>query len=329
MGIDFSLFDLQVAKQTAKGTPATDPEYFLKGRNGTLRPVQEQGELNVGDGQKWGSSLQYVTQVSATGSPRFIVQPKMVGALLYYLLGTDNVTGVADPYTHVLTPGSAGPYLTWWTKLDNKYELFEDVKVGSVTIEGAVGGDSTILSATPELLGLSKPKRKTSGPANPATAEATQFDWFDAEGTWTVDGVVVGIITSFNVEITRGMETRQGESITPFDVFEGRASIVVTFNVLATDFSYYDNILYGSDAPADDTEAAGEIQSGSFDVKFIEQAAPERSFQLTVPALDYRPDDVAAEPNPDGGAGEFVLAGVARGTAPIATATVMNDVATY
>lgn len=331
MGINTAIFNLQVGKQSAKGTPAANPDWFLETTGeGDLAAAPVFGSMETGDGSVWGAGHDYVESVTIEGSPTVVCAVNNVAALLYYCLGGLATAGAADPYTHTITPAATGPYLTVWRNVGNRWQMFPDVKIMALEIAGENTGDGLILQMTPTFKGVAKSQFKSAAPGVPASKETAIYEWGQAEGAWTVDSVLVANITRFLIRWERAHSTPRGESVTPYDFFEGKGKVTAAFDLLATDFSYENKLLYGATSPADGTQLTTSIQSGNFSVKFTQAAGPpERSLQLSIPTIYYRPENVVVVPDPKGGEQRYRITGEARGTSPIITATVKNATATY
>jgi hypothetical protein len=192
VSINRSSFWTQFAKQAAKDVAAAAPAFYCESRSGALIATRDVAEMNVGDGSKWGTSYVYVKKISAGGSPRIVAKPLVLGALLNAVLGSDTASGGSDPYTHTIVPADTIPWHTFWSRVDSKYEKFDNVKVTELLIEGSP--DDGYLFITPTLGFAAKPSTVTA-PAD-ASTEALEFFWNQGCGYWCMDGDYENILTT-------------------------------------------------------------------------------------------------------------------------------------
>ena len=185
-------FNLQVAKQTAKGAAATAPAYFLELLEGGLKSPPTVDTLNSMDGGIWTPSHKRIGYVDAGGAPVMLVSPKMAPLIFYAGLGGLATTGAADPWTHTITPATSltsFPYLSGWELFDDQWTFFRDLQVSGFILEVAVA--SKFMRLTPTFVGMAKEK-KVAAPT-PATQEDDVGHWLDAEGYWVMNGDLTNI----------------------------------------------------------------------------------------------------------------------------------------
>jgi hypothetical protein len=123
----------------------------------------------------------------------------------------------------------------------------------------------------------------------------------------------------------------QGESVTAYVLHRKPGTIGIAVDMLQEDFRLINLAKYGDPAPAVGTEITTEIQKLGFNTKFIASVTGnERSIALAIPEFDLDSEPLASlSGDPEGNEPVVVVGGEATGTAPIATVTVINDVATY
>ncbi len=123
----------------------------------------------------------------------------------------------------------------------------------------------------------------------------------------------------------------QGEGLTAYAVHRMPGAITCAVEMLQEDFRLINLAKFGDIAPAAGTESTGEIQQLSMYHKFIASTgAPERSIAFSVPYFDLDPEPlVTAMPSPEGTELVVTVGGEATGSAPIATVTVVDDVAAF
>lgn len=192
-----AIFQYEMAAQAAKGSVAATPEFFLKAVGGSLSPKRTTGQTMTGDGNVFSSGFEYVDTMEAGGTLEVAAQPLSLGALVNAIFGVDTLSGMADPYTHKLTPNQSSggtDWYTFWKRVDDYWELYPDCKVSELTISAAV--DRKLMTVSAVIMGAGTPQY-TSQPTS-ASTESAAFLWDQACGTWTQDGTYPSIITHAN-----------------------------------------------------------------------------------------------------------------------------------
>lgn len=136
-----------------------------------------------------------------------------------------------------------------------------------------------------------------------------------------------------SVKLSFQMEAKgiQGEGLTAYAVHRMPGAIGCAVEMLQEDFRLINLAKFGTPTPAVGAETTGEVAQLSMYHKFIASTgAPERSIAFKVPLFDLDPEPlVTPMPSPDGAELIVTVGGEATGTAPIATVTVVDDVATF
>lgn len=182
MSIASNKYNLQCAKQSARGVYPANPTHFFEmpGSGLTNKPTID--KLNICDGLLWTSAKKRIGYIETGGTPEVIGQPSGIGLLLYGALGGKSVAGAGDPYTHTITPATtmAGfPYFTFWQYFDDQWSQFRDCQIVGIDVEASV--DSKFMRLKPTIIGMSR-RMKVAAPGVPATEETVQFNWLDAGG---------------------------------------------------------------------------------------------------------------------------------------------------
>lgn len=217
-----AVFQFEIAKQSAKGVPAAAPAYFMQATGGTMSGNRTDGEVQVGDGLVFSRGYVYADKVEAGGSPVLVASPKDLALLIHAILGTDTPSGAGDPWTHVITPNNASgttPWYTIWKRVDALWELFPDCKVTALEIKASV--DQKIMQVTPTIVSASA-TQKIAAPSS-ATAETVAFDWWDAQGSWTLNAL-------------RAHQVYNATTGAPFPKAVDLASLVAAANDLRTKY---------------------------------------------------------------------------------------------
>src|SRR5581483_7645171 len=129
------LVAIGLAKQTAKGSPASQPTFYwgvTRGKPANWAITEEAVEVT-------GSNPVFTdvdrTLVVPGADFTSLIHPKAIGLLLYGALGSIATTGAGVPYQHVLTPALDLPYLTFFGKaFGGDYMTVQDVKIDSLEI---------------------------------------------------------------------------------------------------------------------------------------------------------------------------------------------------
>lgn len=280
------------AIQTAKGSPASASVhrlYMAGGDQVHSERVKEDFEETTG-GRMLSDS--YISQVSVAGAPEFFVMPDSIGSLLYAVLGAKAVTGASDPYTHTFTVATSLPYLTFWRMLANGlFEKFADCKVTHLKIHGESGKP---LRVTVTVMGLT-PSFLTAAEAT-ATIEVTnRFLHYDGSGALQIEGVAVASIRSFDIDIDNGGELQPGDSLSPYDISEGRLSIVVATEQLVDDFTLWNRLHYGSASPSNaavPTQTPLELAGSPAGLSWVwTRVAVTRILTIAIPRVQVDPFD--------------------------------------
>lgn len=309
------------AKQSGKGSPATDPTYQHGITDGQVMTVEVSQDL-----ESRTSGTRFAPSVNRTG-----VQPGIdftcrghassIGLWLYAALGSKSVTG-SSTYTHVFSTGADLPYLTAFGSMDSNLYAVEDVKVDSLEVswsenepvEFAVTGMGTDV-AFPSTI-------------TPATDDSAATYMRPAGGSFQVDidgtTLAAAKVTAGSVSINNSLSPIMlSGTITPSDVFPGQQAIEVSLDVTPENLNDWRTILTGT---SNGTTVAATPVYGSFSIQFTDGtntltlAATKVAFTTEFPSADA-----------GGGPVTITLAGlvVIPASGSPFTATLVNAVATY
>lgn len=313
---------LMMAKQSAKGTPATvatatTHRTALSG--GNIGPVRETDIFAETDASR-DQGVPFVTTSGVEGSPEIGVRDKNIGLVLLGVLGADAVTGTTD-FTHVITPSNTLPYMTFWKGLSSTlYERYQDCQIGSVTLSAEAGG---VLTAAMGIQGL-VPTRLTADPSTtPAIAMDTGALYNYNEVAVTLGGGATSLISSFELTIENNVTRQQTDDVVPYDVVPGIREVTLSFDMIFETLDEYNKFHYGGAAG---TTASNSIFTTSATFTFTKSATREIAFNL--PSIAYT--ELSPEPDPGGDPIVVSVAATAvRSGSPVVTATVKNGVASY
>lgn len=314
---------LMFAKQAAQGTAATvaaGTTQKVPFSGGNVGPVRETDNLSETDSNR-DQGAPYVTTTGVEGSPEAYVRDPSIAALLLGVLGADAITGTTPNFTHTLTPANTLPYFTFWRNLSSTlWEQYKDCNISSLTISGEAGSP---LTAAIGIQGL-VPTRLTADPdvGNLAPlASSSVYNFNDA--TVTLGGSATSLIRSFELTIENNVTRQQTDDVTPFDVTPGLREVTLSFDMIFSNLTEYNQFHYGGAAG---TSVSSSIYQTSALFSFDKGANNSVAFNL--PQIAYT--EFAPEPDPGGDPIVVSVSAVGvRSGSPIVTATVKNQVATY
>lgn len=246
-------FNLQIAKQTARGVYPTAPAYFLEISEGGLTSKPTIDSLNVSDGRMFGVSRKRIGYVETGGTPTIIAQPKDMGAIIAWAFGSDTPAGAGDPYTHVIIPAttmSGFPYFTAWQKLGTQWTQFRDCQIVALDIECAV--DSKFMRLKPTIVGFAKEKM-VAAPGAPATEETDAVHWLDAGGYHCLGGDATNLLHG---TLPTDLATMKTWLHTFKDAWNAHCAVATGRHHKAADAV---NVLAYDDAPADEAACIADV----------------------------------------------------------------------
>ena len=343
-----NVYGLWLAKQTAKGTPATVGTKKLIQVGGDVEINRDDGSENWNDGDRFGDATDYINTLAGGGAPVIEAQPDSLAYLLWLYFGGESVSGTTTK-THVYTPQTNGGfYSTWWSRvgLSNIVrQKYNDMRIGSIRIEASTA--NKIMKVTPTLIGADPGEVFTADPTPAniskgtpgATSDNLPFLYTEAKGTFTIDGTVFTGHTQFALVVSDSLSAVYGDDVVPYDFVPGVANVTlegVTMILDSASVAQYNKIVYGTAAPGSGAKPLKSLAGqalGSYTADFTRNGVGAAAFQrcfIEVPGVKWTPD-VNIAPAPDGGPIEIPLAGGARksGANPMVRVTVNNDQAAY
>jgi hypothetical protein len=323
MPIQSALALVGAAKQTAKGSPGSNPTFSHGITDGAVMTVEVAQEL-----ESRTSGTRFAPAVNRTG-----IMPGMdftcrahassVGLWLFGALGAAGVSGSAPNFTHAFSLGADLPYLTAFGKLENTIYKVSDFKVDSLEVswsenepvEVAVSG----MGCAIDLAGTFTPG--TSDEFATYMRPAGGSFQIDVDGSTLAAAKVTGGSVSINNSLAPVMLSG---TLTPGDVFPGQQAVEVSLDVTPENLEDWRAILTGT--PTGTTVSSTPVY-GSFSIQFTDGtktltlASSRVAFTTEFPTAD-----AAGGPITLSLAGLVVLG--AAGETPF-TATLTNGVASY
>jgi hypothetical protein len=314
-----NVYTLGFAKQTAKGTPAAAPAYLTRVTSADIAPAPSRERVEeTGTGRDGGD--RYTTVISVEGGAEFVCRPKLLGLVLYGVLGAKAVSGTTPSFEHVLTPADDQPYLTVWRKLANTlWEQFDDCKIVEANFSAEAGAPLMVELTINGLM----PTRLTSDPVGGAIE--TGIPLMFSGSTYDIEAEANNAIREVAININAEQNLIQTNQVYNSFVEPGLRTIEVNYTELFQDLDRYNKTIYGSDSG---TAAAEEIYHGAFECTFGDTVdGPGITF--TVPNLAFM--TAPLEPDPGGDPLEMEVTGEADtpDSGSIVEATLINDVASY
>jgi hypothetical protein len=315
-----NIYALWAAKQTAKGTPATVGTKRFQQVAGDISTAREDGSENFSDLDRFGDAVDYINTLQGSGAPVIQAQPNATAYLLWLYFGGEAFTALSagvSPPKFVFTPqANTGFWATFWKRIglsEIQRQKFNDCKISSIKIEGSTA--NKVVKVTPTIISLDPGETFATDPT-PTLEAAKPLLYTDAVGTFTIDGSVFNAQTQFAVTLDAGLAAYQGDAVKFQDLVAGAASISMEGPTILLDtagIAQYNQIIYGTATPTTGTKPRTDRPVvGSFACEFKRGTlAAKESIKVELPGVKWSPD-LAAPPNPDGGAIELALNGEMR-----------------
>lgn len=329
--INQSIGLIGVAKQSAKGTAATAPEY-VHGLTGgsTFKLDREVSNADVSCGVRAGIDS-YVNQVIPGLDFETYGYSDVIG--LYFLGALGSVVstqvGSTDKYQHVIALGDLLPYFTFWGRVGEEYTSVSDCKIDAIEMEfegnAPMDFGITVLGAH-SVIGLE---------GFPGDADPSCFDGYfvPTGGTFKIetlgDTPAVAPVTKGSLSLSNNCTAIPlAGQVEPGDVEEGKLTSSGSITVRPPDAALYRKMVTGSSSG---TVPTGQIVYGSFELTFEHSKKSGHTLKIEASRVPFTAD--FPEVDPAGGAAEiefsFADIGVASAAGSPVTVTVVNEVEAY
>lgn len=293
-----------VAKQSAFGTPATQPTFLFGLRGGS--PIK----VDIDQEPEERTSATYRGRSDANRNAvihgmdfKGRAHPGSIGLLLYAALGAIADTGpVSGVYTHTITPGQDLPYLTFWGLFggahiyrlqDARIDELEITWDGPKPLEVACKAIGTIPGYPSSVTPTNDEQQATKFAAGGGLFKAAM-----ASSTPVTAPVKAGGIKISNALEPVGLSV----SVVPQDVALGNQSYETKLTTVPTDLAPWREIVTGSTGGTTISEAP---VFGSYETKFAIDANTD--LDITATRIAYKTD--LPEADPGGGVAELDLVG--------------------
>lgn len=332
MSVNTSIGLIGVAKQAAKGTPATAPTFVHGLTGGQVFKLDRTVEnANVSCGVRAGTDS-YVASV--TPGLDFETYGYSDVMPLYYLAAMGNLVTTANDgggaaKKHTVTLGDAIPYLTFWGRIGGEYTRTDGCKVDQLEME--FSGNAP-LSFGITAVGMDAELGLASFPGE---VDPSCFDGYfvPTGGVFKLetagDTPAEAPVVSGNLSLGNSLATDPlAGMVTPGDVAEGKLSTSGSVTVKPDDMALYRKMVTGS---ASGTKPSGAMVYGSFEWNFTHSKDPNHKMKVVASRVPFTCEFPSVDP--EGGAAEleftFDNVGVdSRGGSPV-TITFENDTESY
>jgi len=323
MAIESNVEGIWLAKQTAKGTPATAPTSNANAKKlrkvgGGVNPTLDHGNENYSDGNRFSDASDFVNSIVGNGAPVAQMGPGDGAYLSYLMLGSETTAAaVAGVVPHTITPGPTSFWFTVWKRMGNSLiirQKYTDCRMVSLRVEGSSA--NKVVKMTPTFFSLDAGEVFSTDPTCVVDTDQP-FLYTEAEATFTIDTVVIRGHSSFAMVITDGLATWQGDSVYMHDVTTGQGAVTIEGITLLVDqagLDQYNKIMYGTTSPTAGTKPQKTVYMGSYSFELKRgtvASANFRNFKVELAKVHWNPD-LAIDGNPDGGATEISLGAEAR-----------------
>lgn len=320
MSLAKRISQLGIAKQSAKGTPATVPVYTIGLTSGQVAKAEiSQDDLNT----SWSSrGLVGQDRISVIPGVDFeaVAMPNSIGLLLLLACGAVTTTGTT-PKQHVFKPASSVPYATFFGLYDAVKDAISDCKIDSLELSwdktGAVKVKVTAMGivydfANTWVIG--------------STAEFAQANLLKGVGGVFQVNTVTARVTGGSIKIDNQVApVIASYATTPDEIAIGDVKCEVSLTIVPDDLLLFRTVYTGTAAG---TTAQSIAEFGSVDLKWVLDANNDLAFNA--PNIIFATDFPDVDPN--GGPAEITLSGVCAMTPAAAepfSFTLHNAVTSY
>ena len=290
-----TIHKLALAKQTGKGAAAASAQYAIPLVGGTVKPKREGDRLaDISASRIAGPP--YTKLIGVEGNPDYAVSLQLdaIGLLLYGLLGSQAITGSADPWDHEINEESGRPWFTFWRMFEDlSWEKFIDCRLSQGVLTSEKGSPLHLAMVVNGLEARSLSAVTFGTEVAVAEPVITPVMHYDGAGAFTVGGVVKSTTERIVTTINNNDSVEQGDNVRAYDVHPGvlDVGIETTSAVDAAAVEAYNLWHYGSATPPTGTTGTRNRTplTGGIEFKWTAQdddPGPERSLRIQVDPLD-------------------------------------------
>lgn len=323
MALQRRLARVGIAKQTAKGSPAASPTFGFGVTDGSVRTFDVSDEMVPVTSVSPFNMAANRDSIRAGAEFETLAFPRMLGLLLASVLGSHSTSG-AGPYTHTITPGDDGYYLSIFGRLAAEYDRVDDCKIDTLTLEWDTDGK---LRVSVTFWGITY----TGGTASwTATVDEDELTFLNARGiaanpgAFSLDGATAKI-ASGSVEISQDITgTRLAASHLDDDEVRGNMAGTISLTLVPDDWVTFKRGITGAAAG---TTVARTPFFGACSLKWAHDA--DTDLTIACNRLQYVAEFPDADP--EGGPAEVSVEGniLRPSGANAITATLRNAQSSY
>lgn len=311
----------QIAKQSAKGTPATTGFHKFRRVDGRISVAKELDSVNYVDGSAWSADdFDFVKSISGTGSVTIQATPEGAARLLSWALGgTDTVSGASNPYTHTITSGTGLTYLTVIDQLGTVGGVDDGRRYADCVItqvEVTSSNDAGVVSVKLDLLAIDVVDGGGQTPTAATTTDGEPLLHTQGVGNIKLAGLNSGNgvpeVEQFVLTLDTNIELLYGDSTSAYIAHRKRGAISwsATAAVTSTTIAALNQSIYGTATPSQGTAPSTGIFTGSFNPKLVQSASRELS--INIPKNRIMVETGSIDPNAAGDKATISIAGMAR-----------------
>jgi hypothetical protein len=324
MAVESNVYGLWVAKQPAKGTPATVATKRVRARGGLPRIARADGEEVFSDLTRFGDAADFVDTLIGQGEPVIQAQTNIAAYLCWLFFGAETFTAKVVSTSapkFVFEPGATtGFWSTWWTRVgitDIVRRKFNDCKITALRIEASTA--NKVAKLQPTIISLDPAEHTTSDQSAVAHETQDPMLWTEASGKIKIDGTVYTGQSQCAVVFDDGQAPHYADSARPYDLIAGNAGVRVEAATLLLDAASqarYLNHYYGTTSPAAGAKPVTTLpNAGSYEIEMSRGSTDARqSIKIEIPVVRWTMDD-PVDGNPEGGPIEMTFAGGMRNNA--------------
>lgn len=291
--------DVAFALQTAMGSPAAVSQWRLYPRNSTLEATPSVQSFEEMTALRLRSAA-FLGELVIGGDVEMYVRPETIAPILYGVLGAQAIAGVANPYTHTMTPAASLPYFTFWRSLGNGLaEKFVDCIITKVVLHGE---SYMPLTVTLSVMGLAA-SYLTSAEATATPETINAFMHSDAAGALKVEGTALSCISQFDLTIDNGAQAVPGDGLAACDISIGQLSVEAQTTQLLSSFSLWNRLHYGAASPGNTdphTSTPLELAGSPAGLDWLwTRVAATRTLEVKVPRVIVAPFGFQGSPSGD------------------------------
>lgn len=300
MGLNPSIGLIGVAKQSAKGSAASNPA-FVHGLTGgqTFKLDRSISQADIACGIRTGIDS-YIESVIPGVDFETYPYSDVIGLYLFGALGgivsaANSGTG-ASSYKHLITMSNVLSFLTFWGNIGNEISKVQDAKIDQ--LEMSFEGNK------PLELGITAIGMNAifgDGAISPQTPDPSCFDGYfvPTGGVFKIetlgDTPVVAPITKGNLSINNNCEAEPlAGMVTPGDVCEGQCTVSGSITTKPDNLELYRKMVTGA---ANGSTPTGLVVYGSFEFQFTHSKEPSHKLKVGATHVPFNADFPSVDPN--------------------------------